>query len=64
MLLCAFLPPCAPDALEGPGQTLKACSRTFCEPMRNAIDRYGAPSGRVGVVEAEQGDHPVDVDEQ
>jgi hypothetical protein len=32
--------------------------------MWTAIDRYGEPRGRAGVVEAEQGDHPVHVDEQ
>jgi len=29
VLLCAFLPARAPDALEGPGQTYKACSRSL-----------------------------------
>jgi len=32
--------------------------------MRNAVDRYGASSGRGGVVEAEEGNDPVDVYEQ
>jgi len=32
--------------------------------MRNAVDRYRACSGRVDVVEAEEGDHPVDVHQQ
>jgi len=32
--------------------------------MWSAIDRYGESWGRAGVVEAEQGDHPVHVDEQ
>ena len=32
--------------------------------MRNAVDRYGGHNGRVGVVEAEEGDDPVDVNEQ
>jgi hypothetical protein len=32
--------------------------------MRSAVHRYGEPRGRAGVVEAEEGDHAVDVDEQ
>jgi hypothetical protein len=32
--------------------------------MWNAVDRYRASRGRVGVIEAEEGDHAVDVDEQ
>jgi len=32
--------------------------------MRSAVDRYRASSGRVGVVEAEEGDDPVDVHQQ
>ena len=32
--------------------------------MWSAIDQYGADNGRVGVVEAEEGDDPVDVNEQ
>jgi len=32
--------------------------------MRNAIDRDGESSWRAGVVEAEEGDDPVDIYEQ
>jgi hypothetical protein len=32
--------------------------------MWNALDRNGESSGRAGVIEAEEGDHPVHVDEQ
>jgi hypothetical protein len=32
--------------------------------MWNAIDHNGEPGRRVGVIEPEQGDHPVHVDEQ
>jgi len=32
--------------------------------MWSAIDHYRAHSGRVGVVEAEEGEDPVDVNEQ
>jgi hypothetical protein len=32
--------------------------------MWSAIDRDGEPPWRAGVVEAEEGDHPVHIDEQ
>jgi hypothetical protein len=32
--------------------------------MWSAIDHYGGDNGRVGVVEAEEGDDPVDVHQQ
>jgi hypothetical protein len=64
VVLGAVLPARAPDALEGASQPQEARSRTFTKPMWNAIDRYGESKGRAGVIEAEEGDHPVHVDEQ
>jgi hypothetical protein len=64
VLLGALLPPRAPDALEGASQALQARPHAKAQPMRNAFDRDGEPRGRAGLVEAEEGDHPVDVDQK
>ncbi len=60
----AVLPARAPDALERLRQPRDARRRVGRQVVRNALDQRRTPGRRVGVIEAEQRDHAVDVEQQ
>jgi hypothetical protein len=62
MVVGPVLPAAGPDSVVGREQSLDPRGRIAGEVVRDAVDQVELTRGSYGLVEAEQADHPVDVD--
>ena len=62
VLIRTILPAGAPDALEVGGQTRQVLTRLSREQVRDPVDHVEPTCRRFGFIEAEKGDHSINVD--